>query len=127
MTDDPQRENEGDLIAGAKFANQETMNFMATHGKGLICLPLSEQMAARLHLTPMTSDNTDNHKTAFTVSVDHVTTSTGISAQERAITAKACADSQSPPGGFSPPWASLSADCKIRRRPGKKRSYGSDR
>lgn len=103
VTDDPQRENEGDLIAGAKFANQETMNFMATHGKGLICLPLSEQMAARLHLTPMTSDNTDNHKTAFTLSVDHVTTSTGISAQERAITAKACADSQSPPEDFRRP------------------------
>ena len=80
VTDDPDRENEGDMICAAEFATQENINFMACHAKGLICTPMSEAFAARLGLPPMVAENTDNHQTAFTVSIDHVDTSTGISA-----------------------------------------------
>ncbi len=86
VTDDPDRENEGDLICAAEFATQENINFMACHGKGLICTPMSGEIAARLGLPPMVAENTDNHHTAFTVSVDHVDTTTGISAAERSYT-----------------------------------------
>ncbi len=85
-TDDPDRENEGDMICAAEFATQENMNFMATHAKGLICTPMTAELAAKLALPQMVSENTDNHSTAFTVSVDHVDTTTGISAAERGYT-----------------------------------------
>ena len=75
--DDPDRENEGDLICAAQFATTENVNFMATHAKGLICTPMSEQVALRLGLEQMVKVNTDNHHTAFTVSIDHVDTTTG--------------------------------------------------
>ena len=78
--DDPDRENEGDLICAAQFATTENVNFMATHAKVLICTPMSEQVALRLGLEQMVKVNTDNHHTAFTVSIDHVDTTTGISA-----------------------------------------------
>ena len=81
--DDPDRENEGDLICAAQFATTENVNFMAVHAKGLICTPMSEEVAARLGLEQMVKVNTDNHCTAFTVSIDHVDTTTGISAEER--------------------------------------------
>ena len=84
--DDPDRENEGDLICAAQFATTENVNFMATHAKGLICTPMSEQVALRLGLEQMVKVNTDNHHTAFTVSIDHVDTTTGISAEERGRT-----------------------------------------
>lgn len=74
VTDDPDRENEGDLICAAEFATTENVNFMATHGKGLICMPMSEELGKKLMLPQMVSDNTDNHCTAFTVSIDHVDT-----------------------------------------------------
>ena len=86
VTDDPDRENEGDLICAAEFATTENVNFMATHGKGLICMPMSEELGKKLMLPQMVSDNTDNHCTAFTVSIDHVDTTTGISAEERGYT-----------------------------------------
>lgn len=86
VTDDPDRENEGDMICAAQFATQENINFMASHGKGLICTPMSAAFAKRLGLPQMVSENTDNHCTAFTVSVDHVDTTTGISAAERSYT-----------------------------------------
>ena len=81
--DDPDRENEGDMICAAQFATTENVNFMAKNAKGLICTPMSEEVALRLGLEQMVKVNTDNHGTAFTVSVDHVDTTTGISAEER--------------------------------------------
>lgn len=91
-TDDPDRENEGDLLCAAQFATTETVNFMAVHAKGLICMPMSAAYIQRLKLPQMVTDNTDNHETAFTVSIDFRATTTGISAQERALTAVKCAD-----------------------------------
>lgn len=90
--DDPDRENEGDLICAARYATTENVNFMASFAKGLICTPMSAEIARRLNLPQMVSENIDNHCTAFTVSVDHVDTSTGISAAERGYTCRACAD-----------------------------------
>ena len=90
VTDDPERENEGDFICAAKFATTENVNFMATHGKGLICMPMSEAFVQKLKFPQMVRHNTDNHETAFTVSIDHISTTTGISAAERSITALAC-------------------------------------
>lgn len=87
VTDDPTRENEGDFICAAEFATTENINFMATLGKGLICMPMSSALAQKLELSPMVEDNQDNHETAFTVSIDHRSTTTGISAAERSITA----------------------------------------
>ncbi len=103
VTDDPDRENEGDMICAAEFATRENINFMAVHGKGLICTPMSEANAIRLGLPQMVSDNTDNHHTAFTVSVDHVDTTTGISAAERGFTIQALAKEETQPGDFRRP------------------------
>lgn len=97
VTDDPDRENEGDLICAAEFATQDNINFMACHGKGLICTPMSGEIAARLGLPPMVAENTDNHHTAFTVSVDHVDTTTGISAAERSYTMMKFVDEHTKP------------------------------
>ena len=83
VTDDAERENEGDFICAAEFATTENINFMATYGKGLICMPMSEDYVKKLEIPQMVDKNTDNHETAFTVSIDHVSTSTGISAAER--------------------------------------------
>lgn len=90
VTDDEDRENEGDFICAAEFATTENINFMAMHGKGLICMPMSAEYVKKLHFPQMVENNTDNHETAFTVSIDHKSTTTGISAEERAITAQAC-------------------------------------
>ena len=103
VTDDPERENEGDFICAAEFATTENINFMATYGKGLICMPMSEQYVEKLKIPQMVATNTDNHETAFTVSIDHVTTSTGISAAERSITAMACVDENVKPEDFRRP------------------------
>lgn len=77
VTDDPDRENEGDFICAAEFATTENINFMATHGKGLICMPMSEAFVRKLQFPQMVQNNTDNHETAFTVSIDHISTTTG--------------------------------------------------
>ena len=90
--DDPDRENEGDMICAAQFATTENVNFMARYAKGLICTPMSEAVANRLGLEQMVKVNTDNHSTAFTVSIDHVDTTTGISAEERGYTCRKCID-----------------------------------
>ena len=103
VTDDENRENEGDFICAAEFATTENVNFMAVHGKGLICMPMSAELCRKLSFPQMVSDNTHNHETAFTVSVDHVSTTTGISAEERGITARACADPDSRPEDFRRP------------------------
>ena len=97
VTDDPDRENEGDMICAAQFATQQNINFMAVHARGLICTPMSQEVAARLGLPQMVSENTDNHETAFTVSVDHIDTTTGISAKERSYTIMKCADPATKP------------------------------
>ncbi len=97
VTDDPDRENEGDMICAAEFATPENINFMASLAKGLICTPMSIEIANRLGLVPMVSENTDNHQTAFTVSIDHVDTTTGISAAERSFTMMKCADPETKP------------------------------
>ncbi len=96
-TDDEDRENEGDLICAAEHVTTQMLNFMATHGKGLICTPMSAQLAQKLQLPQMVRDNTDNHHTAFTVSVDHVDTTTGISAVERALTCRKLVEDDTKP------------------------------
>lgn len=103
VTDDPDRENEGDFICAAQFATTANINFMATYGKGLICMPMSEEYVHKLKIPQMVSYNTDNHETAFTVSIDHVSTSTGISAAERSVTAMACVNDDAKPEDFRRP------------------------
>lgn len=103
VTDDDDRENEGDFICAAEFATTENINFMATHGKGLICMPMSAEFVQKLQIPQMVSHNTDNHETAFTVSIDHVDTTTGISAAERSITAMKCVEEGAKPEDFRRP------------------------
>lgn len=102
-TDDEDRENEGDFICAAQFATTENINFMAIHGKGLICMPMSKEIADRLNFHQMVTKNTDNHETAFTVSIDHVDTTTGISAMERSITALKVIEESAKPEDFRRP------------------------
>lgn len=103
VTDDEDRENEGDFICAAQFATTEAINFMAVHGRGLICMPMSVDYIQKLRLPQMVSYNTDNHETAFTVSIDHVDTTTGISAAERSLTAMKCVDDNARPDDFRRP------------------------
>ncbi len=92
VVDDEDRENEGDFVAAAEKVGPETIEFMITHGRGLLCMPILPEVAARLHLGPMVERNTAPHQTPYTVPVDHVTCRTGISAQERARTVRAIMD-----------------------------------
>lgn len=103
VTDDKDRENEGDFICASEFATTENVNFMAIHGKGLICMPMSGDLCKKLKFPQMVSDNQDNHETAFTVSVDYVNTVTGISAAERSLTAMKCAEENAGPEDFRRP------------------------
>ena len=103
VTDDEDRENEGDFICAAEYATTENINFMAMHGKGLICMPMSRAYCEKLKLPQMVCDNTDNHGTAFTVSIDHISITTGISAEERGITARKCVDENAKPEDFRRP------------------------
>lgn len=103
VTDDENRENEGDMICAAEFATTENVNFMAAHAKGLICMPMSIELCNKLHLPQMVDYNTDNHCTAFTVSIDHVETTTGISAYERGFTARMAVDDNAKPEDFRRP------------------------
>lgn len=103
VIDDPDRENEGDLICAAEHATPENINAMASLAKGLICMPMSKAMCERLGLSQMVEMNTDNHATAFTVSIDHVDTTTGISAYERSLTALKAVDDQAKPEDFRRP------------------------
>ncbi|PWG58887.1 bifunctional 3,4-dihydroxy-2-butanone-4-phosphate synthase/GTP cyclohydrolase II [Bifidobacterium catulorum] len=103
VADDESRENEGDLICAARYATPKNIAFMATHARGLICTPMTAELAQRLDLPPMCATNTDNHHTAFTVSIDHVTTSTGISARDRSVTVMACIDPDTRPKDFRRP------------------------
>ena len=103
VTDDENRENEADMICAAEFATTENVNFMATHAKGLICMPMSQELCKKLYLPQMVSENTDNHCTAFTVSIDHVNTTTGISAEERGFTARMAVSDDAKPSDFRRP------------------------
>ena len=103
VTDDEDRENEGDLICAAEFATTDNVNFMAAHAKGLICMPMSLEYVKKLKLPQMVDDNTDNHETAFTVSIDHISATTGISAVERSVTAMKCTDDNARPEDFRRP------------------------
>ena len=103
VTDDENRENEGDMICAAQFATTENVTMMARQACGLICMPMSAEYVKKLKLPQMVTENTDNHCTAFTVSIDHVSTSTGISAAERGITARACVDENARPEDFRRP------------------------
>lgn len=103
VTDDEQRENEGDVIVAAEHATTANVNFMATWARGLICMPMASSLVRKLDLHQMVSENTDNHCTAFTVSIDHVDTTTGISAEERSLTARMCVDDSAKPSDFRRP------------------------
>lgn len=103
VTDDEDRENEGDCICAAEFATTANVNFMASHAKGLICMPMSSAWCRKLDLKQMVPVNTDNHQTAFTVSIDGVNTTTGISAAERSMTALACVKEGAMPEDFRRP------------------------
>ena len=117
--DDPERENEGDLICAAEFATLENVNFMASYAKGLICMPMSKALTTKLGLEQMVATNTDNHCTAFTVSIDHVDTTTGISALERSVTAMKAVEET---GGFPSSRTYVPVGGKERRRA---RAYGT--
>lgn len=103
VTDDENRENEGDFICAAEFATTENINFMATYGKGLICMPMEEEIVKKLQIPQMVTDNQDNHETAFTVSIDFKETRTGISAEERSLTARKCVEDNIKPEDFRRP------------------------
>ncbi len=103
VIDDPERENEGDLICAAEYATPENVNAMASLAKGLICMPMSREMCVKLGLPQMVEVNTDNHSTAFTVSIDHVETTTGISAFERSLTAQKTVEDGAKPEDFRRP------------------------
>ncbi|WP_298612300.1 bifunctional 3,4-dihydroxy-2-butanone-4-phosphate synthase/GTP cyclohydrolase II [uncultured Odoribacter sp.] len=103
VLDDPDRENEGDLICAAEHATLANVNFMASYAKGLICMPMSKALTEKLNLQQMVANNTDNHATAFTVSIDHISTSTGISALERSVTAMKCVEEGAKPADFRRP------------------------
>lgn len=103
VIDDEKRENEGDVICAAQFASTENVNFMARYARGLICMPMDQYFADKYDLPQMCTENTDNHGTAFTVSVDHISTTTGISAEERGITARAFASPDSSAADFRRP------------------------
>lgn len=103
VVDDEDRENEGDFVVLAEKATPEVINFMITEGRGLVCMPITQERAEELDLGPMVAQNTDNHGTAFTVSIDHQETSTGISAYERALTVQKLMDSNAKPNDFRRP------------------------
>lgn len=103
VMDDPERENEGDLVCAAEYATPENVNTMATLAKGLICMPMSKSICRKLGLPQMVEANTDNHATAFTVSIDHVETTTGISAYERSLTAIRAVEEMAKPEDFRRP------------------------
>ncbi len=103
IVDDENRENEGDIVIAAQFASQETINFMVKEARGIVCTPMRQKALAHLNIGPMVTHNTDNHETAFTVSVDHVDTTTGVSPAERAYTMQKLIDPASKPEDFRRP------------------------
>ena len=121
VIDDEDRENEGDLIALAEFATPEIINLMATEGRGLICAPMAKSIAEKLRFGLMTDDNTDEFGTAFTISVDHKDTTTGISAFERSFTIKSMLDENAKAADFKRPghvFPLIAKDGGVSERPG---------
>ncbi|PRO66770.1 bifunctional 3,4-dihydroxy-2-butanone-4-phosphate synthase/GTP cyclohydrolase II [Alkalicoccus urumqiensis] len=121
VCDDEDRENEGDFVSIAEKTTAETINFMVTHGRGLVCTPITEDRAGKLGLAPMVDRSSDPHGTAFTVSVDHKHTTTGISAQERAMTIQQLIDPESKPADFQRPghiFPLIAKDGGVLRRAG---------
>ncbi|MCL2563332.1 MAG: bifunctional 3,4-dihydroxy-2-butanone-4-phosphate synthase/GTP cyclohydrolase II [Oscillospiraceae bacterium] len=121
ITDDPERENEGDLVCAAEFATAENVNFMAAHARGLICMPMDKALTEKLALPQQVAVNTDPHTTAFTVSIDHADTTTGISAQERSLTAMRCVAPDAKPADFRRPghmFPLLAKEGGVLERPG---------
>ena len=103
VCDDEDRENEGDFVALAETITPEIINFMITHGRGLVCMPIAQKYAAKLNLSRMVINNTDNYNTAFTVSIDHISNTTGISAIDRATTIKMVLDNKMQAHNFRRP------------------------
>lgn len=103
LVDDLHRENEGDFVCSAQHITPSLVNHMITEGKGLVCVPISVEKAIQLGLEPMVKENTDTYRTAFTISVDALTSTTGISASERALTIKLISDDESKPKDFKKP------------------------
>ena len=103
IVDDESRENEGDLVLAAEFSTRESINFIIKEARGLLCTPMLERDLLRLGIPQMVERNTDNHETAFTVSVDHVDTTTGISPEERAVTMQKLIDPNAKPEDFRRP------------------------
>ncbi|MBM6619936.1 bifunctional 3,4-dihydroxy-2-butanone-4-phosphate synthase/GTP cyclohydrolase II [Bacillus suaedaesalsae] len=121
VCDDEDRENEGDFVAIAEKTTPEVINFMIKHGRGLVCAPITEENARRLDLLPMVNHNTDPHGTAFTVSVDYKTTTTGISAFERSETIQRLIDANAKAGDFKRPghiFPLIAKDGGVLRRAG---------
>lgn len=121
VIDDEDRENEGDFVALAEKVTPETINFMIKHGRGLVCAPISPQLAGKLELLPMVENNTDSHGTAFTISIDHCTTTTGISAHERALTIQEMLNPHAVPSDFKRPghiFPLIAKDGGVLRRAG---------
>lgn len=121
VVDDESRENEGDFLVLADYATPENINFMATYGRGLICTPITKNLADYLNLSPMVENNTDNHQTAFTVSIDYKTTETGISAFERSETILQLLNAESVGSDFRRPghvFPLIAKDNGVLERPG---------
>ncbi|MGL4366729.1 MAG: bifunctional 3,4-dihydroxy-2-butanone-4-phosphate synthase/GTP cyclohydrolase II [Brevinemataceae bacterium] len=121
VIDNPKRENEGDLLAAAETITPEAINFMATHGRGLICMPSEKNRLRELNLNLMTANNTDQHQTAFTISIDYISTTTGISAYERALTIQKFCDTSSLSTDFKQPGHIFPLEAKdggVLERPG---------
>lgn len=121
VCDDEDRENEGDFVALAEKTTPEVINFMITHGRGLVCAPITQERAQKLGLAPMVDRNSDPHGTAFTVSIDHKSTSTGISAPERALTVQSLIDKETKPADFQRPghiFPLIAKDGGVLRRAG---------
>jgi 3,4-dihydroxy 2-butanone 4-phosphate synthase/GTP cyclohydrolase II len=121
VVDSEDRENEGDLVAGADTVSADQMAFMVRHTTGIICVPMTTERADQLGLAPMVPMNTDPHQTAFTVTVDHTGAGTGVSAGDRAMTVRALACSTSVPGDFRRPghvFPLRSRPGGVRERPG---------
>ena len=125
VVDEPDRENEGDLIMAAEKVTAETINFMATHGRGLICLPTCSERLAELELQPMVASNTAQMQTAFTVTIDAKEVTTGISAQERAYTILKFVDADAVPSDFVRPGHIFPLEGKTRRSPPTRWTYRS--
>ena len=127
VTDDPDRENEGDMICAAEFATQENINFMAKPCQGFDLYPMSKELATNWDWRRWYPENTDNHSTAFTVSIDHKDTTTGISAAERSYTMMKCVEEGTKPEDLRRPGHVFPLTARKGGGVGEKRSYRSNR